>query len=346
MYSVDKSNFKRFLIFFPSQIRDSEQIYKKAKIEHDFSRIKNIIYLGMGGSAIAGDILYDSLYDQLKVPLQVIRGYDIPSYCSKSSLVIVSSYSGNTEEVLHAAQRAVKLGGKPVVITSGGELKKMAEEKKWPTILIPGGYPPRQALGYLLFPLVLLLNPMLRNPIASDTISDIAYVANSIVQRNDEISTESKSLSKELAIEIHGKIPIIYGGAPYMNAVARRWCNQFQENAKSLAFCNVLPEMNHNEIVGWEMDHPAMKNFIVLFLEDPDAPAQLKTRIRLTKNIISDRGIMVLELYAEGSNILQKNVSLLSMADWTSYYLALLNEKNPESILNIDYLKSELKKSS
>jgi len=344
MYSVDKSNFKRFLKHFPSQIRDSEQIYKKAKIMHDFGQTKNILYLGMGGSAIAGDILYDSLYNQLTIPMQVIRGYEIPSYCSESSLVIVSSYSGNTEEVLHAAQSAVEQGGKPVVITSGGDLKMLAKKNKWPLIVIPDGYPPRQALGYLLFPLVLLLDPILRKPITSGTISDIAHVANSIVQRNDENSAESKSLSKELAIEIHGKIPIIYGGAPYLNAVARRWCNQFQENAKSLAFCNVLPEMNHNEIVGWEMDQSAMYNFIVLFLEDPDASSQLKTRIRLTKNIISDRGIMVLELYAEGNNILEKNVSLLCMADWTSYYLALLNEKNPESILNIDYLKSELKK--
>ena len=197
---------------------------------------------------------------------------------------------------------------------------------------------------FLFYPLLLLLNPLLRDQISAVTISDIAQMANSIVKRNDENSTDSKSLSKELAIEIHGKIPIIYGGAPYLTAVARRWCTQFQENAKSLAFCNVVPEMNHNEIVGWEMNQPVMDKFIVLFLEDPDATQQLKTRIRLTKNIISDRGITVLELYAEGTNTLMKNVSLLGMADWTSYYLALLNEKNPESILNIDYLKSELKK--
>ena len=131
MYSVDKSNFKRFLTFFPNQIRESEQIYKKAKIRIEFGGINNILYLGMGGSAIAGDILYDSLFNQLKVPMQVIRGYDIPLYCSDSSLVIVSSYSGNTEEVLHAAQRAAGQGGQLVVITSGGDLEKLAVKNKW-----------------------------------------------------------------------------------------------------------------------------------------------------------------------------------------------------------------------
>jgi glucose/mannose-6-phosphate isomerase len=344
MYSVDKSNFKRFLKFFPNQIHESEKIFKKAKISYDFAHTNNILYLGMGGSAIAGDILRDSLYDMLTLPMQVIRGYDIPACCSESSLVIASSYSGNTVEVLSAVKRATERGGKPVIITSGGELDSLATDNNWPVINIPGGYPPRQALGYLLFPLVFLLNPILKKPISNTMISNVAHIAHSIVQRNDEHSAEGKSLSKELAIEIYGKIPIIYGSSPYMNAVAKRWCNQFHENAKSLAFCNVLPELNHNEIVGWEMDLPVINNFIVLFLEDPDAPSYIKTRTRLTKNIISDRGIMVLELYAEGSHVLEKNVSLLSMADWTSYYLALLNEKNPELIMNIDYLKTELKK--
>jgi glucose/mannose-6-phosphate isomerase len=344
MYSVDKSNFKRFLKEFPNQILKSESIYEMANISYDPEKISNVICLGMGGSAIAGDILHDALFDFLKVPLQVVRGYEIPSYCDSSSLVIGSSYSGNTEETLHATQRAAEKGAQVIIITSGGAMKGVAEKNKWATIVIPNGLPPRQALGYLLFPLVFTLNPLSLQPITRSHIKNVASIARMIENRNDEYSAESKSLAKELAIEIHGKLPIIYSGSPSMNAVARRWSNQFHENAKSLAFWNVLPEMNHNEIVGWEMDHPAVADFIVVFLEDPAAPKQIQTRVRLSKNIIRDRGILVLELYAEGEHVLEKVVSLMSMADWTSYYLALLNEKNPEVILNIDYLKSELKK--
>jgi glucose/mannose-6-phosphate isomerase len=315
-----------------------------ANINYDAEQISNVICLGMGGSAIAGDILHDALFDFLKIPLQVVRGYEIPSYCNASSLVIASSYSGSTEETLHATQRAAEKGGHVLIITSGGEMKELAKKNNWPIIEIPEGLPPRQALGYLLFPLVFTLNPLSLAPVTGSHIQNIASIARLIEKRNDEYSAESKSLAKELAIEIHGKLPIIYSGSPYMNAISRRWCNQFHENAKSLAFWNVLPEMNHNEIVGWEMDHPAVSDFIVLFLEDLAAPKQIQTRIRLSKNIIRDRGILVLELYTEGEHVLEKVVSLMSMADWTSYYLALLNEKNPEVILNIDYLKSELKK--
>ena len=131
---------------------------------------------------------------------------------------------------------------------------------------------------------------------------------------------------------------------PRYSSVAMRWKTQLQENSKSMAFFNTIPEMNHNEIVGWEMDHSALKDFIVIFFQCENMPERITTRIELTKNIIKAKGINIAEIYAEGKTHLEKAISFIILGDWTSYYLALFNNKDPESILNIDYLKSELNK--
>ena len=344
MYSIDKDNFKRFLLKFPDQIRESEEIFKSAGIKLKSSEIDNILYLGMGGSAIAGDIYRSTFFDELTVPLTVVRGYHCPQFCSKRTLVIVSSYSGNTEETLSAAESAHEKGGRIIAIASGGKMAELAKKHSWQLINIPGGMPPRQALGYVLFPLIHLLNPLLTRKVDSEQIKNLYNLIRSVVKRYDEKTSEGKSLAKELAIKIHHRIPLIYTSAPVLEAVSVRWKNQFQENAKSMAFNNVIPEMNHNEIVGWEMEHKCLENFIVFFLEENDSHHRIRARVELTKKIIVERGAEVVSLYTEGDTRLEQVISLICKGDWITYYLALLYEKNPIDILNIDYLKSELEK--
>jgi glucose/mannose-6-phosphate isomerase len=167
-----------------------------------------------------------------------------------------------------------------------------------------------------------------------------------MIQISDEHSVEGRAFTKDIALRLKNKIPIIYSSAPYLATIATRWKNQFQENSKSMAFSNVLPEMNHNEIVGWEMESLPKKNYIVLFLEFDQTHPRIVKRIQYTKNIIQDRGTEVIEIYAEGKNLLAKVISLIIKGDWISYYLALFYERNPAAIVNIDYLKSELKKES
>jgi glucose/mannose-6-phosphate isomerase len=294
----------------------------------------------MGGSAIVGDILSEVLYDNLIFPIYVNRGYKIPGFCSKSSLVIASSYSGDTEETLHALTLAEKSGAKIVAITSGGQLLKLAGKKKWPVYRIPSGYPPRQAFGYLFFLAYQVVLKFMGVRTSPEEFNSLIQLTKSIVHRSDEKYVEGKVFTKDLAIRIKNKIPVIYSTAPYLTTVATRWKNQFQENSKSMAFSNVLPEMNHNEIVGWEMENKSLKEYLVLFLEN------IKPDSKLTKNIIRDKGTEVVEIYAEGDTLLQQAISLVNISDWVSYYLALLYEKDPASIVNIDYLKGELKKQS
>ncbi len=346
MYSVDRENFKRYLVNFPKQIVQSQKIFNKSKFRLANKSIKNVIYLGMGGSAIVGDILSEVLFDDLIFPIQVNRSYKIPGYCSKSSLVIASSYSGDTEETLHALTLAEKSGAKIVAITSGGQLLKLAERKKWPVYRIPGGYHPRQAFGYLFFLAYQVVLKFMGIQTSSEEFTSLIQQTKSIVHRSDEQNVDGKVFTKDLAMRIKNKIPIIYSTAPYLTTVATRWKNQFQENSKSMAFSNVLPEMNHNEIVGWEMENKSLKGYLVLFLENTNPDSRIDARVQLTKNIIRDKGTEVIEIYAEGDTLLQQAISLINISDWVSYYLALLYEKDPASIVNIDYLKGELKKQS
>lgn len=343
MYSVDRDNFKRYLLNFPQQIAGSQKIFLK-NIPHLNNSMQNIIYLGMGGSAIAGDIIKEVLYDNLNVPLQINRGYEIPGYCSESSLIIASSYSGNTEETINAVKKAEKTGAQIVAITSGGEMLKLAKRKKWPVLLVPKGFPPRQAFGYLFFLAYQLVLLTIEQKMSSEEFDYLIHFAESMVQVSDEQSVEGRAFTKDLALRLKNKIPIIYSSAPYIATVATRWKNQFQENSKSMAFSNVIPEMNHNEIVGWEMESLPYKDYLVLFLEYEQPNSRIEIRIQFTKSIIRDRETEVVEIYAEGKSLLAKVISLIIKGDWISYYLALLYERNPATIVNIDYLKSELKK--
>jgi len=344
MYSTDKGNFKRFLNRFSDQILESKTIFKKSAININSKKVDKILYLGMGGSAIAGDVLNDVLFNYLTIPMHVVRGYEVPGYCDNRCLVIASSYSGDTEETINAVQKASKTSGQIIAVTSGGKLLDLAQKNGWGVIKIPQGFPPRQAFGYLFFPVLLMLNKFSKKTVTERKINDIYRFIKMLIQRHDEESAEGKILCRELAVKLRYKIPIIYSSEPYFKAVATRWRTQFQENSKSMAFCNVIPEMNHNEIVGWEMANKILTNFVVIFLENDSHPTRIKTRIQLTKNIIRDKGIEVVEIYSHGETLLENVISLICIGDWVSYYLALLYEKNPAAIINIDYLKSELKK--
>ena len=346
MYSVDKDNFKKYLLSFPKQIKESQKIFKENQLKIQSDSIRNIVYVGMGGSAIAGDIISDVLFDQLPLPIQVVRGYQILASCSESTLVIASSYSGNTEETLQSVIQAKEKGAQVVAITSGGEMQKLAKRHKWPVLPLPEGFPPREAFGYLFFLALQTVLMVMGKELGQNEFGKIIHMVESIMHNNDDETAEGKVFAKDLAIRIKNKIPIIYSSAPYLTSVATRWKNQFQENSKSMAFCNVIPEMNHNEIVGWEMNHRSMDDFIVIFLEKPDENPKIDARIQLTKNIIHDRGTGIVEVYTEGDSAIEQAISLITLSDWISYYLALLYEKDPASIVNIDYLKGELKKQS
>lgn len=342
MYSVDKSNFKKILLNFHKQIIESETLVEQANINIKAEKIQRILYFGMGGSAIAGNLLYDTLFDQLKAPIDIVRGYECPAYCNENTLVIASSYSGNTEETLSAVKKIKKTGATVLAITSGGELKKIVETNKWSLINIPGGFPPREALGYSYFPIYHVLGRLDLLGKYLPNMKKVAAFVQDIAIRNDHDQSDGHVFSEELAKTIKGKIPVIYSTAPYLNTISKRWQNQFHENSKSMSFANVIPEMNHNEIVGWEQDSDLLKNLVVIFLENEDPHPRIKKRIELTKKIIRKKGAQIVELYTQGKTRIEKVFSLVVLGDWVSYYLALYYKKDPIAIKNIDYLKGEL----
>lgn len=344
MYSIDKTGYKQVLLDYHQQIEAGLGLFKDSAVTIDGSRVKNILYFGMGGSAITGELLADVLFDDLLVPLTVVRGYLSPAYCTSETLLIVSSYSGNTEETLSALQASADKGAQILAITSGGKLEAWAAEKKWNLIRIPGGLMPRQALGYLFFPLYHMLGALkLLTNYEEDVSKFVKFIAD-LNKKNDYPHAGKHVLSLELARTIQGKIPVIYSTAPYLKTISRRWQNQVHENAKSPAFANNLPEMNHNEIVGWESDMEHLDRFIVVFLENENPHPRIQKRIELSKKIIKERGIEVVDIYTSGTTIMERVFSLIVLGDWMSYFLALAYKKDPATIKNIDFLKQEMAK--
>ncbi|MBD3226129.1 MAG: bifunctional phosphoglucose/phosphomannose isomerase [Caldithrix sp.] len=344
MYSVDKFGYKNILLNFHEQIKESKSIYDSAQIKLDQKRIKNILYVGMGGSAIVGNILYDVLFDQIKIPMDVVRGYFVPHYCNENTMVIASSYSGNTEETINALQQAHDKGAQIVVTSSGGQLKNIAEAKHWQRLIIPSGLAPRLAIGYLFFTVYHVLGKFNLIEGYNEHLTDLIRFVQNTAKRNDYMQTEGHVLSKELAHVIHGNIPVIYSTAPYLKTVSYRWQNQFQEMGKSMAFANVLPEINHNEIMGWEHNIDVLDRFIVIFLENETPHPKIKKRIELSKEIIKRRGVRVVDIYTDGKNTMEKIFSAIMLGDWVSYYLALAYKKDPNEISHINFVKQELAK--
>jgi len=346
MFSMDKTGFKNLLLNFHEQVDAAPKLVNDAKLQIEAERIRQVVYIGMGGSAITGDLLNDVLFSQLNIPISVVRGYATPGYCSENTLVIACSYSGNTEETLSAVQSVANSGAQFLCVTSGGELSDRAEKNNWGLIRLPDGYPPRMALGFMFFTLYHALG---QAGLFSGYQADLSMLSRFFqeeIKKHDLERHNGHILAMELAKTIQHSIPVIYSSAPFLATVSLRWQNQMHENAKSLAFRNVLPEMNHNEIVGWEMESDVRTALVAIFLENETPHPRIKQRIDLSKKLIKSGGNKVVDIYSHGTDTLEKVFSLIILGDWVSYYLAAFYKKDPIAIENINYLKEELAKTA
>jgi glucose/mannose-6-phosphate isomerase len=256
-------------------------------------------------------------------------------------LVIVSSYSGNTEETIAAHRDALKRGAHVLCISSNGATEKIARQHKNALIKIPGGFPPRAALGYSFFPILVTL---IRNGLIRGRRRDLQETAG-LLKKNALPYSELASASNDalnIARELRGKLPVIYSTTEHLDSVNLRWRTQLAENAKVLAYGNVLPEMNHNELVGWNVLKSLMKEIVVVVLRDADEHPRVRVRLELTKKIAARYSSHIIEAKSVGESLLARMFSLIYLGDWVSYYLALLNEVDPTPVKVIDYLKSEL----
>ncbi len=330
---------------FPSQLEDAFKIAESVDISKiDPAKIENVIVAGMGGSAIGGDLVRSYLFDQIKLPFFICRNYFLPNFSGEKSLVFVSSYSGNTEETISAYDQAKKRNAQIVSLSSGGKTEKKAKEDGFCLVKVPKGYQPRAALGYSFVPILSILS---RLGLCPDKKNDIEKTIEFLSENLPLFKIQKKTNdnpAKRLAEKIFQKIPIIYSSNDFFDAVAYRWKGQLCENSKTLAFCNVFPEFNHNELVGWNILSGLEGKLIVIFLKDKGDLLRIKKRMDIVKKIIQNKNFEVVEVESKGPDLLARIFSLIQLGDFVSFYLAILNQVDPTPVEVIDYLKKELEK--
>ncbi len=317
---------------FPANIEEALEIAGRSSLKNDYSGITNVVICGMGGSGIGGTLVKDWLFDELKVPVVVVKDYNIPAFVDETTLVIGSSYSGNTEETLTGIVEAIGSGAKVIGICSGGKLQELCEINGFDHIIVPGGNPPRTALA---FSLVQLLHVLHEVGLASNHLPAIAAAYSLIVDNEGEI----KNTALELAKHLYGKVGILYATTLY-DGVVTRARQQFNENSKALCWHHVLPEMNHNELVGWGGGDD---RFAVVYFENEGINERNKVRADLTLNKIAEKS-KVMRISSKGGSMIERSIYLINIVDWASLYLSELNEVDPIDIAVIDYLKNELSK--
>lgn len=322
--AIDASNMLATLEDFGKQCRTALGLPRGMVVKKPIS---NVVVLGMGGSAIGGDIL-KSYLQHAGMPVTVSRSYSLPPGVGKDTLVFALSYSGNTEETLAATDQALKKTDKVIAITSGGKLAKSVKK----VIAIPGGLPPRCALGYLFFPML----GVIQN-------SGVVQVTNEELEETLSVLTQieaTKDRAQQLARQhIKEKTPLIY--APELfRPVAMRWKTQINENAKSPAFFNTFPEMNHNEIEGFFRTRP--QEYCVIMIRDRKEHPEVRRRMDVTRDLLEEH-LEVQEVFTKGESLLCRMLSSIYLGDMTSYYLALYKRIDPTPIEMIDKLKKALR---
>lgn len=321
---------------FAAQLREALEIGKKAKIAKPEIPIQNIYVAGMGGSGIGGNFAAEYALQKCPVPIQIGKSYSIPAFVNEFTLVIVSSYSGNTEETLSALQQLQKTKAKIICVTSGGKLKELASQYQLDCILIPDDWPsPRACLGYSMVQQLFILHYC--GLIGDEFIDQIEKAADLLDREEDDIQTRAK----QIAGMLHGKTPVIYI-ADHMEAVAVRFRQQLNENSKMLCWHHAIPEMNHNELVGWRDQR---NDLSVILFRNRDDHDRTQKRMAINKEIITEYTDSWIEVFSKGNSWLERALYLVHLGDWVSFYLADLRNMDSLEVRVIDYLKGELAQS-
>ena len=341
---IDKSNMLSDLAKTPDYCRDAIERAKQINVSK-LVNPKNMIIIGMGGSAIGGEILKSWLRQKLPIPIEVCRDYILPAYANKDTLVFANSYSGNTEETLTAFLTAIKRKCTVFAVTSGGQLGTFCKKLQVHHVIIPPGLQPRVAVPYMFFPLPILMEKLGILSNIEVELEETIAVLHKVVKANSPNITIEENRSKHLASEIVGTIPVIYGFREY-GSVAYRLKAQFNENSKIPSKSEVFPELNHNETVGYEAPAALTKTLSIILIRDPQEPPELRNRIETTTDLVFSRANKVLEIKAVGKGKLAKMFSVLCIGDFTSVYLAILQNKDPTPVNIIDKVKNELAKES
>ena len=302
--------------------------------------ITSIAYCGMGGSAVAGDVLRALYRGRLGVPLDVHRSPALPAYCGPHTLVIAASYSGGTAETLSCFREAVLRGCRIIVLSSGGRLVSEARSGGYAVVPVPPGSMPRAALGHLAFGAIGALEAVGLIPPAAADVEETAHELTALVERLGPAAPRASNDAKELAWQLGDRVPVIWGADGIGAVAAARWRTQCNENGKMPAWSSALPELDHNEIVGWT--RPAGEGFMVIALRHEDEHPEVAARFALSLELARESGAATAEEWAAGRSALARLCSLILMGDFTSTYAGLLRGADPTPVAAIDRLKAPL----
>lgn len=338
---IDSENFLEVLSDFPQQCKVGWEFGQQIELPK-LDAIQNIVVTGLGGSAIGGDFLRVYLAKFGKVAVSVNRDYTLPAFVNDKTLIFAVSYSGNTEETLSAYDDGKQKGAKIIVLTSGGELAKKATQDNFPIITVPAGFQPRAATGYLFLPLLGICERLgfLNTKVdIENLVKNMENIKNEVSIQNPEELNPAKALARQL----FNRIPVIYGTCGVSEAIAMRFKGQINENSKAMAYFNVLPELNHNEVVGTEFPREFLDKVSLVFLRSEDDHPRVSMRFDITKDMLKGRVGEIIEVHAKGDNFLSRMFYLTYLGDVMSVYLSVLYGANPTPVDIITTLKNKLR---
>jgi glucose/mannose-6-phosphate isomerase len=320
---------------FPAQLEEALGIAEKVQLKKHNAPFRTIFISGLGGSGIGGGFVQDFVRSTCKLPVVVSKGYSAPNWINKHTLAICSSYSGNTEETLSTFEHLLGTGAKVVCIASGGKLIELAKQHGLDYVQVPSGWSsPRACMGYSIVAQLGILRAAKLIP--GKLFNNVAAAQKLLIKDQASIQKSARKIAGFLA----GKTPVVYI-ADQMEAVAVRWRQQINENAKMLCWHHVLPEMNHNELVGWRDQRP---DVAVIWLRNRDDFQRTAVRMDINKDIVEHYTQTSIEVWSKGKSLIEKAFYLVHLGDWMSFYLAELHKVDPTEIKVIDFLKGELAK--
>ena len=319
---------------FTNHLTDAISIANNTTLPPCNKEIRNVLICGLGGSGIGGTIVADIVSAKVNTPIASTKDYSIPNFVNEHTLVIANSYSGNTEETLFALEKCQAKGAEIAVITSGGKLKTIAEQNNYTTIIIPGNQPPRAMFGYAFTELFFMLNHynLIDDSFKSDFEKAIALL--------DTEKSDIQKQAMDLAKKISNQTPVIYVANGF-EGVAVRFRQQINENSKMLCWHHVVPEMNHNELLGWRTN---VDDLAVVYFRNKCDYERNQIRMDINKKVISEYTNNISEIWSKGDSVIENSLYHINLGDWVSWYLSEMNNVDAIEIDVINFLKGELGK--
>jgi glucose/mannose-6-phosphate isomerase len=338
--AADASRMLASVAALGGDARDAYAAGRAATGLPDVEGVRAVVVCGMGGSAVSGDLIKEAFRSRLPVPVTVNRAPDLPAFADPDTLVVVSSYSGNTAETLAAFEQAMTCGCRIIAVTSGGTLARACEERHLARVSVPGGFQPRAALGHLAFAAIGALEAAGIVAHAGDEVEESARELDTLAKELDPGVATEDNPAKRTAEWISDRVPVIWGSEGIGSVAAMRWKTQMNENGKVPAFFAAMSELDHNEVVGWV--EPYGERFAVVALRHDGEPEELATRFPLSAKIAESGGAQVREIHARGRSALARLMTLVMDGDFASCYVGLRRGIDPTPVVAIDQLKAAL----